>query len=77
MLELPFLKPKPMRGILALYDNPDEILTAAALVTEHGFRNVDAYTPYPVHGLSEEVEFARPRGVVHAEDVQQGGLARA
>jgi len=53
MLELPFLKPKPMRGILALYDNPDEILTAAALVTEHGFRNVDAYTPYPVHGLSE------------------------
>ena len=53
MLELPFLKPKPMRGILALYDNPDEILTAAARVTEHGFRNVDAYTPYPVHGLSE------------------------
>lgn len=53
MLELPFLKPKPIRGILALYDSPDEILTAAARVTEHGFRDVDAYTPYPVHGLSE------------------------
>ena len=48
-----FRKPKPVRGVLALYDNPDSLLTAAALTREHGYPNVDAFTPYPVHGLSE------------------------
>lgn len=48
-----FRKPKPLRGVLALYDNPDTLLAAAARVREHGFRNADAFTPYPVHGLSE------------------------
>jgi hypothetical protein len=49
----PFRKPKPFRGVLALYEDPDTLLSAAALTQEHGFRNVDAFTPYPVHGLSE------------------------
>src|SRR5512138_1289030 len=48
-----FGKPKPLHGVLALYDNPDTLLTAAARVREHGFTKADAYTPYPVHGLSE------------------------
>ena len=48
-----FLRPKPLRGVLALYEDPDSLLNAAAQVKEHGFRNVDAFTPYPVHGLSE------------------------
>lgn len=52
MLNL-FRKPKPLRGVLALYDSPDVLLTAAAQVREHGFENVDAFTPYAVHGLSE------------------------
>ena len=52
MFEL-FAKPKPLRGVLALYDDPDSLLVAAARVREHGFSGVDAFTPYPVHGLSE------------------------
>jgi hypothetical protein len=44
---------KPLRGVLALYDNPDALLHAAAQAREHGYEGVDAYTPYPVHGLSE------------------------
>jgi ActD protein len=48
-----FRKPKPLRGVLAIYDNPDTLLVAAARVREHGYRNADAFTPYPVHGLSE------------------------
>ena len=52
MLNL-FLKPKPIRGVLALYADPDSLLAAAAQTREHGYQNVDAYTPYPVHGLSE------------------------
>lgn len=53
MFEFLFQKPKPLRGVLALYDNPDILLAAAARVHEHGFSNADAFTPYPVHGLSE------------------------
>ncbi|HSQ61288.1 MAG TPA: DUF3341 domain-containing protein [Acidobacteriota bacterium] len=49
----PFREPEPLRGVLALYDNPDTLLAAAARVREHGFHGADAYTPYPVHGLSE------------------------
>jgi hypothetical protein len=48
-----FRTPPPLRGVLALYDNPDTLLQAAARVREHGFDGADAYTPYPVHGLSE------------------------
>jgi len=48
-----FRRPKPTRAILALYDDPDRLLNAAALAKEHGFQGMDAYTPYPVHGLSE------------------------
>lgn len=44
---------KPVRGLLALYDNPDALIHAAARAREHGFDGIDAFTPYPVHGLSE------------------------
>jgi hypothetical protein len=46
-------KATPRRGLLALYDNPDSLLRAAAQTREHGYADVDAFTPYPVHGLSE------------------------
>lgn len=49
----PFAKKPPLRGVLALYEDPDTLLRAAALVRAHGFTEADAYTPYPVHGLSE------------------------
>jgi hypothetical protein len=49
----PFAKREPIRGVLALYDDPDTLLRAAAMVREHGFPGADAYTPYAVHGLSE------------------------
>ncbi len=42
-----------VHGFLALYDNPDSLLHAAARAREHGFEGLDAFTPYPVHGLSE------------------------
>ena len=54
MLPNPFgKKPQPTRGVLALYDDPDKLLHAAAIAKEHGFPDLDAYTPYAVHGLSE------------------------
>lgn len=44
---------RPLRGVLALYDNPEMLLHAAAQAREHGYEDIDAFTPYPVHGLSE------------------------
>lgn len=49
----PFAKKPPLRGVLALYDDPDTLLAAAGQVRAHGFTDADAYTPYAVHGLSE------------------------
>jgi len=46
-------KPRPSRAILALYEDPDQLLRAAAMAKEHGFEEMDAFTPYAVHGLSE------------------------
>ncbi len=48
-----FRKKRATRAVLALYDDPDRLLNAAALAKEHGFEGIDAYTPYAVHGLSE------------------------
>jgi hypothetical protein len=48
-----FRKRRPARAVLALYDDPDRLLNAAAIAKEHGFEGLDAFTPYAVHGLSE------------------------
>jgi hypothetical protein len=48
-------------GLLAEFDDPDRLLAAARRATEHGFTRLDAYTPFPVHGLSEAVGFRRTR----------------
>lgn len=50
----PFAKKSaPVRGVLALYADPDALLNAATRAKEHGFQGMDAFTPYAVHGLSE------------------------
>ncbi len=46
-------KPEPPRGVLALYADPDSLLHAANRAREHGFAEMDAFTPYAVHGMSE------------------------
>src|SRR5919199_886350 len=40
-------------GIMAEFDDPDKLLEATARVYAEGYRKMDAYTPFPVHGLSQ------------------------
>lgn len=40
-------------GMLAEFERPDELLVAARRAREAGYRRMDAYTPFPIHGLSE------------------------
>ena len=40
-------------GLLAEYPDEESLVVAARRVRELGYRYVEAYTPYPVHGLAE------------------------
>lgn len=50
------VKPGPF-GIVAEYDNPEKLLTAAQRSLDAGYTRMDAFTPFPVHGLPEAVGF--------------------
>ena len=40
-------------GLLAEFDGPEALVAAAAKVHAAGYRRMDAYSPFPVHGLAE------------------------
>jgi len=42
-----------LHGLLAEFDTPSEILTATRRAYLAGYRNMDAYTPFPVHDLDK------------------------
>jgi hypothetical protein len=44
-------------GMLAEFERPDELVAAARRAREAGYRRMDAYTPFPIHGLSEALGF--------------------
>lgn len=44
-------------GIIAEYDDPDAIVKAAMTAYQDGYRDMDAYSPFPVHGLAEAIGF--------------------
>ncbi|MDQ4074990.1 MAG: DUF3341 domain-containing protein [Chloroflexota bacterium] len=46
-------------GLVAEFDTPDELVEAAGLAYEAGYRNMDAYSPFPVHHLAEAMGFHR------------------
>jgi hypothetical protein len=51
----------PIHGLLAEFDSPDKLLEAARAARAAGYRRMDAYTPFPVEGLAEALEFHRTR----------------
>jgi hypothetical protein len=46
-------------GLMAEFETPEEILAAARRARAHGYRDVEAYTPYSVEGLAEELGLER------------------
>jgi hypothetical protein len=53
------LQPPALYGLMAEFPGPHEIVAAARLVTEKGYRRVDGYTPYPMEDLSDALELPR------------------
>jgi mono/diheme cytochrome c family protein len=45
--------PDSVFGVVGLFDSADALTTAIPMVKARGFRNLHAYTPYPVHGVDE------------------------
>ena len=44
-------------GLMAEFDTPEDVLAAAKRAQAQGYRRMDAYTPFPVEGLSEAIGF--------------------
>lgn len=40
-------------GMLAEFERPEELVVAAARAREAGYRRMDGYSPFPIHGLSD------------------------
>ena len=51
----------PTYGIMAEFSQPDALIAAANAAREAGFKRMDAYTPFPIHGLHEALGFHKTR----------------
>jgi hypothetical protein len=51
----------PYYGLLAEFDRPEELVTAARQAREAGYRRMDAYAPFPIEELGEALGFRKTR----------------
>jgi hypothetical protein len=51
----------PLYGLMAEFDNPTELMKAARATYAAGYRNIDAYTPYPIEELADVIGFEKTR----------------
>ena len=49
------VQPKTL-GILAEFPGPDELVEAAAKTTDSGYRRVEAFSPFPIHGIDDALK---------------------
>jgi Alternative complex III, ActD subunit len=50
---------KPIYGLLAEFETPEQVLEAALRTHAAGYKKIDAFSPIPVEGLAEAVGFER------------------
>src|SRR5256885_16012059 len=61
------MKRDPIYGIMAEFDSTQHLVDAARATHEAGYQKIDAYSPFPIEGLAEEIGF-------HHDEVPLGGL---
>jgi len=49
----------PLYGLVAAFTTPETLLEATRHARSAGYRHMEAYTPFPVHGLAEALDFHR------------------
>ena len=50
-----------IHGILGEFDSPEALLGAVKAMRERGYTRLDAYTPFPVHGMDKALGARRSR----------------
>jgi hypothetical protein len=48
-------------GLMASFDSPEALISAARASRDAGYRKLDAYSPMPIEGLSEAIDFGRAK----------------
>jgi len=52
---------EPLFGVLGLFPSAEDLLKAIPRVKAMGFDRLEAYTPYPVHGLDEALDLPKSK----------------
>ena len=50
-----------LHGLLAEFDSPDALVSAGRRAVQEGYRELDAYTPFPIEALHEALGVHRTR----------------
>lgn len=53
------MKRTSIYGMMAEFDTPGDLVSAARRTSEAGYKKIDAYTPFPIEELSEAIGFHR------------------
>lgn len=48
-------------GLMAMYADAEDLILAAERTRDAGYRHIDAYTPFPVHGLADAIGLRKTR----------------
>jgi hypothetical protein len=48
-------KRDPIYGLMAEFDSAQALVDAAKKTHEAGYKKIDAYSPFPIEGLAEEI----------------------
>jgi Protein of unknown function (DUF3341) len=48
-------------GLLAEFNTPEDLLAAAEKTRDAGYKKTDAYSPFPVHGMTEALGVSKTR----------------
>jgi hypothetical protein len=54
-------EPRRLYGMIAEFDSPQALMDGVRDAYEHGYRRMDAFSPFPIEGLAEEMGFHQNR----------------
>lgn len=52
---------KNLYGVLAEFRNPKELIDAAKMVNQNGYRHFDTFSPYPIHGMDKAMSLKKSK----------------
>ncbi len=58
--QLPETREPQTLGVLAQYEGPEALTAAAAKLTDQGYKQVEAFSPFPIHGIDEALKAPAP-----------------